>query len=50
MGRSNCFVLKVALELDFGPSIVVEFACFVQQHFEGRLADMPVESPHYIKK
>ena len=35
---------------DFASSVAAVFACFVQQHFEGRLADMPAESPHYIKQ
>ena len=48
MDHSNCFVLKVALELDFGPSIVVEFACFVQLHFVEKLVDKPLFDPYFV--
>ena len=48
MDHSNCFVLKVALELDFGPSIVVEFACFEQLHFEEKLVDKPLFDPYFV--
>ena len=47
MAHSNCFVLKVALELDFGPSTVVEFACFGQLHFVDKLADKPWFDPYF---